>query len=142
MVQYLSGMKWVLHTNEYRYLASLPITERSQVFSRFWTLKEALLKGKGVGIADPSQPPASFDFSSVQKEQDIWVTAADQWVCMSWIEEDRALAVAFQWMEPIQALSLFQTPPQFVVYVNSTPIHINQSSPELHSILLLNKEVI
>lgn len=142
VLQYLNGMKWVLHSNEYRHLLSLPTAERIQVFSRYWTLKEAILKGKGVGIADSSQPPGSFDFSSAQKERDLWIAAVGQWVCVSWIEDNRALAIAVEWMEPIQTLSLIQIHPRVTLHVNSTPVRIIRSSPELHSILLLNKEVI
>ena len=142
VTQYLSRMKWILHANEYCYLASLPITKRIEIFSRFWTLKEAFLKGKGVGIADPSQPPGSFDFSAAQKEGCIWVTAVCRWVCVSWVDGNRALAVAFEWTEPIQTLSFIQTQPHFTLHVNSTPFSIIHFRPEIHSILLFDKEVI
>ena len=142
VTQYLSGMKWILHANEYGYLASLPITERIEVFSRFWTLKEALLKGKGVGIADSSQPPGSFDFSAAQKEEGVWIAAVCRWICVSWVNGNRAFAIAFEWTEPIRALSLIQAQPHFTFHVNSTPICVIHFQLELHSILLLDKEVI
>ena len=142
VTQYLNGMKWVLHANEYCYLASLPITERIEIFSRFWTLKEALLKGKGVGIADSSQPPGSFDFSAAQKEGGVWIAVVCRWICVSWVDKSRALAVAFEWTKPIQTISLIQSQPHFTLHVNSTSFSIIHFRPELNSILLFDKEVI
>ena len=91
-------MRSALHPNEYKTLCSLNPQQQMITFSLYWTLKEALLKGKGVGIADPKQPMNILDFSSIQPKRNHWIMVMDSWVFVSWIYRDSyIISIAVEW---------------------------------------------
>ncbi len=52
----------VFSTSERKFLDSMPASQQAETFFRLWTLKEAYIKAKGVGISLPLQEIA-FDIS-------------------------------------------------------------------------------
>ena len=50
-VEVVSAVLETLHPREREVVLAAPLTRRSAVFARMWTLKEALLKGIGTGLA-------------------------------------------------------------------------------------------
>ena len=66
---FLSTMRPYCHINEYRFIQSFADPSiQLRTFHLFWSLKEALLKAIGCGIADPARPLSQYDFSRCRKE--------------------------------------------------------------------------
>lgn len=94
---FLSTMKPYCHINEYRFIQCFADPAiQLRTFHLFWSLKEALLKAIGCGIADPARPLSQYDFSRCRKEGRYWLCNVEpSWVCFAWIEaEHTILAVA------------------------------------------------
>ena len=122
-------MRSVLHPNEYRRLNSLAPQQQMIYFSLFWTLKEALLKGKGVGIADPAQPTSSFDFSSITPKLSYWMAVIDSWILLAWIYKDSfAVSVAVEWDSAIDHADLIEINKQLYIQVNDSQIRLIQDA--------------
>ena len=120
-------MRSALHPNEYRILNSLSPQQQMIYFSLFWTLKEALLKGKGVGIADPAQPTSSFDFSSITPKLSYWVAVMNSWILLAWIHKDSfAVSVAVEWDSVIDHADLIEIDKQLYIQVNESQIRLIQ----------------
>lgn len=122
-------MRSVLHPNEYKTLCSLNPQQQMITFSLYWTLKEALLKGKGVGIADPKQPMNILDFSSIQPKRNHWIMVMDSWVFVSWIYRDSyVISIAVEWDSAVDHADLIEIDKQLYIQVNESQIRVTQDT--------------
>ena len=72
----------VFSTSEQQFLASRPASEQKETFFRFWTLKEAYIKARGIGMSLPLQkfsielaaaPPIRIEFDAeIQDQPQNW----------------------------------------------------------------------
>ena len=147
---YLNSIASAFHPNEKKYLQqSIPPSNcigsdwRLVYSTRLWTMKEALLKCKGVGIGDPSQPLHQVDFSTSGKMNDdtFVVCAMDRWVCCSWYQEKlTSVAVAIEYPQKIielkvTGLSCWDGIVRFELSVNGHVIPIAVHSIEWNRLL-------
>ena len=122
-------MRSALHPNEYKTLCSLNPQQQMITFSLYWTLKEALLKGKGVGIADPKQPMNILDFSSIQPKRNHWIMVMDSWVFVSWIYRDSyVISIAVEWDSAVDHADLIEIDKQLYIQVNESQIRVTQDA--------------
>ena len=122
-------MRSALHPNEYKTLCSLNPQQQMITFSLYWTLKEALLKGKGVGIADPKQPMNILDFSSIQPKRNHWIMVMDSWVFVSWIYRDSyIISIAVEWDSAVDHADLIEIDKQLYIKVNESQIRVTQDT--------------
>ena len=115
---YLNSLASTFHPNERKYFQqAIPPANsygsdwRLVYTTRLWTMKEALLKCKGVGIGDPSQPLHLFDFShQVEMNDDSPVVRAiDRWICLSWFQDKQtSVAIAIEYPQQVMELKFIR----------------------------------
>lgn len=65
--------------SEHELIVGAPLQRRMEIFFRLWTLKEAMVKAIGTGLAVPLQEFAFTLEPSTLKMQPAWVEAASEW---------------------------------------------------------------
>ena len=112
--------------SEYDLLESAPTTYREQIFFRLWTLKEAYIKARGIGLSipldafsfelSPNEPPVISFERAIDDSPDDWRFASAE------ISDRHHAAIAFQmpggswhgcqWREMIPLLESLPAPPR------------------------------
>lgn len=87
---FLSMMKSYCSVDEYRFIQTFSdVTAQLRVFHLFWSLKEALLKAIGCGIADPNRPLSRYDFSRCRRQGKYWLFPYEgKWMCIAWMVDE------------------------------------------------------
>ena len=86
--------------NERAMLDAAGDVERRELFLRYWTLKEAYLKARGVGVAPSRLSKVTFGSDVLRQPQpvfaDEWDDDPSRWSFAAWIAHDCHVALAVQ----------------------------------------------
>ena len=79
------------HAQEMKSISESPELERVQSFFKHWTMKEAFIKARGVGL---ERSLLELDFTAVVREKQMSYAAADgsKWLCLSFAPGDGLVA--------------------------------------------------
>ena len=90
---FLTMMKSYCSVDEYWLIQNLSdVAAQMRAFHLFWSLKEALLKAIGCGIADPNRPLSHYNFAQCKKQGKYWMLPYDdKWMCIAWMMNDHTV---------------------------------------------------